>query len=208
MILSWFVLKRWSVRCISAILFALLGVTIFADVCPQCSGKILSTDTYCPKCGHALADWRLQTSKPKPIELAPTDSEPVGLPIRQTETGSVTPFELSLIGPVGIPGGFFDSVTGLQLSLIYGDSNIMRGIQLGLGNQATIGECVQIGGVNVSGSLRGIEIGIFNFSDKLHGVQCGIVNWAATASAGSQFGLLNFIMDNQVPMLPIFNCYY
>ena len=36
----------------------------------------------------------------------------------------------------------------------------------------------------------------------------GIVNYAATCSAGFQIGLVNLIMDNQVPFLPIFNCYF
>lgn len=35
-----------------------------------------------------------------------------------------------------------------------------------------------------------------------------LVNYAATASAGFQVGLVNPIMDNEVPFIPIFNCYF
>ncbi len=49
---------------------------------------------------------------------------------------------------------------------------------------------------------------ILNMTDELRGAQLGLVNYAATASAGFQVGLVNLIMDNQVPFLPIFNCYF
>ena len=49
---------------------------------------------------------------------------------------------------------------------------------------------------------------ILNMTDELRGAQLGLVNYAATASAGFQVGLVNLIMDNQVPFIPIFNCYF
>lgn len=65
----------------------------------------------------------------------------------------------------------------------------------------------QIGlGATFARRVHGFQTGIFNMTDDLRGAQLGLVNYSATASAGFQVGLLNFIMDNSVPMLPIFNC--
>lgn len=49
---------------------------------------------------------------------------------------------------------------------------------------------------------------LFNMTDELRGAQLGIVNYAATCSAGFQVGLVNMIMDNEIPVLPLFNCYF
>lgn len=49
---------------------------------------------------------------------------------------------------------------------------------------------------------------ILNMTDELRGAQVGIVNYAATCSAGFQVGVVNLIMDNEVPFIPIFNCYF
>jgi hypothetical protein len=45
-------------------------------------------------------------------------------------------------------------------------------------------------------------------TEELRGAQIGLVNYASTCSAGFQLGLVNLIMDNQIPVLPIFNCYF
>ncbi len=49
---------------------------------------------------------------------------------------------------------------------------------------------------------------LLNMTDELRGAQLGLVNYAATCSAGFQVGLVNLIMDNEVPFIPIFNCYF
>lgn len=49
---------------------------------------------------------------------------------------------------------------------------------------------------------------IFNMTEDLRGAQIGLVNYASVCSAGFQVGLVNLIMDNQVPFIPIFNCYF
>lgn len=57
--------------------------------------------------------------------------------------------------------------------------------------------------------LHGFQTAILlNMTDELRGAQIGVVNYAATCSAGFQIGLVNLIMDNEVPFLPIFNCYF
>ena len=64
-------------------------------------------------------------------------------------------------------------------------------------------------GANFARRVHGFQtVGICNMTDELRGAQIGIVNYAATCSAGFQIGLVNLIMDNQVPFLPIFNCYF
>ena len=64
-------------------------------------------------------------------------------------------------------------------------------------------------GANFARRVHGCQtVGICNMTDELRGAQIGIVNYAATCSAGFQIGLVNLIMDNQVPFLPIFNCYF
>ena len=64
-------------------------------------------------------------------------------------------------------------------------------------------------GANFARRVHGFQtVGICNMTDELRGAQFGIVNYAATCSAGFQIGLVNLIMDNEVPFLPIFNCYF
>jgi hypothetical protein len=45
-------------------------------------------------------------------------------------------------------------------------------------------------------------------TEELRGAQLGLVNYAGACSAGFQVGLVNLILDNQIPFLPIFNCYF
>jgi len=64
-------------------------------------------------------------------------------------------------------------------------------------------------GANFARRVHGFQSAIFfNMTEELRGAQFALVNYASTCSAGFQIGLLNFIMDNQVPVLPIFNCYF
>ena len=64
-------------------------------------------------------------------------------------------------------------------------------------------------GANFARRLHGFQTAaLFNMTEELRGAQLALVNYASTCSAGFQIGLLNFIMDNQVPVLPIFNCYF
>ena len=64
-------------------------------------------------------------------------------------------------------------------------------------------------GANFARLVHGFQTALFfNMTEELRGAQLSLVNYASTCSAGFQIGLLNFIMDNQVPVLPIFNCYF
>ncbi len=65
------------------------------------------------------------------------------------------------------------------------------------------------GGATFARRVHGFQTSILlNMTDDLRGAQLGIVNYAATCSAGFQIGLVNLIMDNTVPFLPIFNCFF
>ena len=67
---------------------------------------------------------------------------------------------------------------------------------------------ISIGGT-FARRVHGLQTAVIcNVTDELRGAQIGIINYAATCSAGFQIGLVNMIMDNQVPFLPIFNCYF
>ena len=188
---------------------AILSASAFAESCPKCRDEVQSTDSYCPGCGHDLVAWRQSLIAPK---QAPVASNPVARQISQTDGGSVTPFELSLIGPVGIPGGFFDSVTGLQISMIYGDSEIMKGVQMGLiqcdtemyglqlgfWNQVTrVGEVLQVGCVNFfAGSHndvrgKGAQIGVINYAERMSGFLIGYINDVEQEFHGIQIGAGN-----------------
>jgi len=48
----------------------------------------------------------------------------------------------------------------------------------------------------------------FNMTDELHGCQIGLVNYAKECPWGFQIGLVNLIMDNQIKVLPLVNCYF
>ena len=63
------------------------------------------------------------------------------------------------------------------------------------------------GGATFARRVHGFQTSIFfNMTDDLRGAQLGLVNYSATCTAGFQIGLVNIIMDNMVPFLPIFNC--
>ena len=64
-------------------------------------------------------------------------------------------------------------------------------------------------GATFARRVHGLQTSVvLNMTDELRGAQVGVVNYAATASAGFQVGIVNLIMDNQVPFIPIFNCYF
>ena len=73
---------------------------------------------------------------------------------------------------------------------------------------------VQLGGVNVSGSLVGVQLGVVNwvkeggFNSGMCGIQIGALNYAESSSGGIQLGVVNVIKDNEWPFFPIFNCYF
>ncbi|MBQ6916043.1 MAG: hypothetical protein IJQ65_09995 [Kiritimatiellae bacterium] len=63
-------------------------------------------------------------------------------------------------------------------------------------------------GCNWAPKMYGFDLAIFNYTKELHGFQLGVVNYAAECPWGMQIGLVNIIMDNSWPVLPIVNFYF
>ena len=83
------------------------------------------------------------------------------------------------------------------------------GLQIGgilnFTTEQSYGCSIAIGG-NMAKRAYGCQVGgIFNFTDELHGAQIGIVNFAKECPWGFQVGLVNIIMENVIPVLPIVN---
>lgn len=97
-----------------------------------------------------------------------------------------TPVMVSLVTPVQVPSHRYD-VTGLRLSLIYGDCQGFAGLDLGIvGNSRMDFTGLAVGGANIVG-------------DRLYGGQLGLINWNGNGnlpwerrSIGAQLGLLNY----------------
>ena len=90
--------------------------------------------------------------------------------------------------------------------------NTMGGVQVS-GLASVVGEDaygVQIAlGANFARRAHGLQLaGIYNQTDLLWGCQIGLVNMAFACDHGFQIGLVNVIMDNQLPFLPFVNGYF
>lgn len=93
-------------------------------------------------------------------------------------TRKYTPLSLNIITPVGLPWGSDWDVNGLQIG---------------------IGNCVE--------NFGGWQIGIVNTTDVFSGLQLGLIN-VTRKMYGVQVGVVNVIQDNDIPFLPIINCYF
>ena len=71
-----------------------------------------------------------------------------------------TPFRLSFAGPVALP---------------WGDWNV-KGLDIGLWNDAAEMDGLEIGIVNTTYRMRGLQIGVVNVTRNAYGVQVGVVN--------------------------------
>ncbi len=134
--------------------------------------------------------------------------------------GPATGLQLSLFPPAQIFRESYD-VSGLRLSLIYGRNQNVRGLDIGLVNQA-VGEAegLQFGGANWAGGLRGVQIGainsaddaesgafqfgLFNRSETFKGFQCGVFNMTGEMQ-GLQLGLINFCENTSGVQIGLLN---
>lgn len=149
-----------------------------------------------------------------------------------------TPFMLSFVSPLQVPPRDFDvgglrlsiiygecvNFDGLDIGLvgraidhgnglfINGLATIVDGDSLGWqiapvnyvkGNFSGL----QIGAVNYCTSGQALQFGFYNGADHIEGFQCGVINMTRTM-IGLQIGLINVIQNNDVPFLPIINCYF
>lgn len=132
------------------------------------------------------------------------------------------PIQLSLFTPVQI---FPEEtpIAGVRLSLFYGRSVSVSGLDLGLVNHTTAGTSkgVQWGLVGLAdanftgwqdnfvnvtrGDFEGFQWGFVNYARHASGFQLGFVNYAGTMK-GLQIGLVNIIKQGgQFPVFPIVN---
>jgi hypothetical protein len=132
------------------------------------------------------------------------------------------PIQLSLFTPVQI----FDEnipISGVRLSLIYGRSVSVTGLDWGLVNRTTTGKFmgVQFGLVGIAdadfvgfqnnavnvveGDIEGFQWGVVNYAHYANGLQLGFVNYSGSMK-GIQIGLVNIIgQGGQFPVFPIVN---
>lgn len=129
-----------------------------------------------------------------------------------------TPVMVSLFTPVQAPASSYD-VTGLRLSLIYGDCQEFTGLDIGIVNHAAGGFTgLGVGGANVAdGTVYGVQLGllnwngngatdwanrsvggqlgIVNYADSFCGLQDGFLNISGEMFSGLQYGLVNVVDD-------------
>ncbi len=129
-----------------------------------------------------------------------------------------TPVMVSLVTPVQVPSRDYD-VGGFRLSLIYGDCQGFKGLDIGLAQRAA-GDFtgIALGGINIAGgrflggqvgavnwcydattswtrrSIGG-QIGLLNRAGAFCGLQYGVANVATVSFAGLQDGLFNYSYD-------------
>ena len=139
-----------------------------------------------------------------------------------------TAIAVGLCTPASLPWGNDWDVFGIQLDLAYSECRCLRGAQIaGIANVAVSemrgvqaaflfdytphdawGWQFAVGGTYAN-RVFGLQSALgINFTKELHGAQIGIVNYAENCPGGFQIGLVNIIMDNQFPLIPIFNCYF
>lgn len=132
------------------------------------------------------------------------------------------PIQLALFTPVQI----FDEnvpIAGIRLSLIYGRSVSVTGLDWGLVNHTTTGKSmgVQFGLVGIAeadfvgwqdnwvnvveGEIEGFQWGVVNYAHYTNGLQLGLVNYSGSMK-GIQIGFVNIIgQGGQFPVFPIVN---
>ena len=114
-----------------------------------------------------------------------------------------TPVMVSLVTPVQAPAADYD-VTGLRLSLIYGEAKEFTGLDIGIANRSSADFTgLGIGGANiVNGKFIGAQLGLVNWNDNFDlawggtsiGLQLGVYNHAGSF-CGCQDGVVNVSTD-------------
>jgi len=160
------------------------------------------------------------------------------VPTQEIQGAGYTPFMLSFVSPLQVPprdfdvGGFRLSLIygecvnfdGLDIGLVgravgHGNGLFINGLativdgdslgwQMGLVNYVKGNFTgLQIGGANYCTAGQAFQFGVYNGADHIEGFQCGVINTTRTM-IGLQIGLINVIQNNDVPFLPIINCYF
>lgn len=94
------------------------------------------------------------------------------------------PIGLSIImPPVQLPSPSH-AVFGAMVNLGYGQVTDSALLDVGLVNNVTrnmVG--LEVGPVNMAGSVFGVQVGVVNFADDLHGIQLGVLNFSSNGGA-------------------------
>lgn len=129
-----------------------------------------------------------------------------------------TPLKVALFSPLEIPQG--ESVTGLSLNVIYGETASTAGIELGffVNNSNNLVGLQGSGLANISANMElgaqfgtvnivrgtGIQVGMINYSEQFRGIQLGMINYAQSLQ-GLQLGLANINFSGPIPVFPFIN---
>jgi hypothetical protein len=136
-----------------------------------------------------------------------------GLPMSAGE-GKVKGLEFSILASgthhisgmqIGILLNYSWYIDGFQLAAINLSEVVLNGFQLSAVNVCReSANGVQMGAGNVvEGTVEGFQLGAVNYAGSAEALQIGAVN--ISNKGGFQIGLINYITDGIVPVLPLFN---
>ena len=116
------------------------------------------------------------------------------------ECESVTGFDIGFYGRCR----YFE---GFQLNILRNEAeDVLSGAQGGIYNSSGRADLkgLQLGLFNEARSMRGAQAGIVNLADSICGFQVGLINRAETMY-GFQVGLVNVIRESEMAFCPIVN---
>lgn len=177
--------------------------TFFAVLCV--AGVVSSASAQVQDSDRAYTPFML--SLVTPLQVPPRDFDVGGLRINAIygECHDFDGLDLSALAgrTTGHANGFQASllaniVDGNGLGLQAGAVNFVRGEYEGL----QLGLCA-----NYIQKAQALQIGFYNGAEYIEGMQIGVIN-TTRRMIGVQIGVVNVIQDNDVPFLPIINCYF
>ncbi len=125
-----------------------------------------------------------------------------------TASAQAQVFKLSLWDKICVPNGDYTggvelaigtktrAVDGVQLGIIYSQTDKLQGVQWGLVKDTEDGTGVQLGLVNLAQDFKGVQWGLVNWTrGDLTGVQFGFVNVIRGTATGAQLGFVNYAED-------------
>lgn len=212
----------------------MLGAVVSAAMClpaaAQVRGGYLSTPNSVPMARNV--------TRPGSPEARDRYQTTARVDTPEVQGDGYTPFMLSFVSPLQVPprefdvGGFRLSLIygecvnfdGLDIGIVgravgHGNGLFINGLATiidgdSLGWQIAPVNYVksnfsglQIGLVNYCTAGQALQIGAYNGAEHIEGLQIGVINMTRTM-IGMQIGVLNIIQNNDVPCLPILNCYF
>lgn len=143
-----------------------------------------------PQSGRGEKFDGLRLGLPVSAESAKTNGAEASL--ASSNSNSVNGAQLSLVANKAA-----SSVSGVQASGVFNDAQAVHGLQASLIN------CVDYCD-DVLSPCGSVQLGVVNIGANAF-LQLGAVNWMESGAAPCQFGLLNYIEGNTIPVMPVFN---